>query len=246
MQRRARASEEEKRRIRFEFVRVLGHELKAPLAAVEGYLLAIREKTLGEELSAYDVMIERSLVRLAGMRKLIVDLLDLTRLESGQRRRELERLDVREIAHAALETVRAEAERRRISVTLHGEGPVPFTGDRGELELVMNNLVTNAVKYNRDEGKVEISLELSGGTLRLRVSDTGIGLTPEDQARLFQDFVRIKNEKTRAIGGSGLGLSTVRKVAQLYGGDATVRSEFGVGSTFEVTLAEQHPQPPAA
>ncbi|MGI5864891.1 MAG: sensor histidine kinase [Myxococcales bacterium] len=236
LQRQARRHEEEKRRIKFEFVRVLAHELKAPLAAVEGYLMAMQDRALGEELRSYDPMVERSLVRLAGMRKLVIDLLDMTRLESGQKKREMEELDVREIALNAIETARAESERRRIAVTLHGEHPVPFFADRSEIELVLNNLVTNAVKYNRDGGQVDIHLDLADDVLRVRVSDTGIGLTPEDIGRLFKDFVRIKNEKTRNISGSGLGLSTVKKVAELYGGEAKVESQYGVGSTFEVTL----------
>lgn len=236
LQRQARRHEEEKRRIKFEFVRVLAHELKAPLAAVEGYLMAMQDRALGEELRSYDPMVERSLVRLAGMRKLVIDLLDMTRLESGQKRREMEELDVREIALNAMEIARAESEKRRIAIVLHAERPVPFFGDRAEVELVLNNLVTNAVKYNRDGGQVDIHLDLADDALRVRVSDTGIGLTPEDVGRLFKDFVRIKNEKTRKISGSGLGLSTVKKVAKLYGGEAKVESQYGVGSTFEVTL----------
>jgi signal transduction histidine kinase len=236
LQRQARQHEEEKRRIRFEFVRVLAHELKAPLAAVEGYLMAMQDRTLGPDLEAYAPMIDRSLVRLSGMRKLIVDLLDMTRLESGQKKREIESVDVREVARTAIENVRAEADKRGIAITLHGDGPVSFPSDRSEIELVLNNLVTNSVKYNRDGGKVDIVLEPADGQLRVRVSDTGIGMSAEERGRLFQDFVRIKNAQTRGVSGSGLGLSTVKKVAQLYGGDVRVESEPGVGSTFEAIL----------
>jgi len=83
---------------------------------------------------------------------------------------------------------------------------------------------------------VTVAIDRADGRWRLRVADTGIGLAPEDAQRLFQDFVRIKNEQTRTIPGTGLGLSIVRKLAQLYGGDATVESEPGAGSTFTVTL----------
>jgi signal transduction histidine kinase len=92
------------------------------------------------------------------------------------------------------------------------------------------------VKYNRARGQVTVAIDRADGLWRVRVADTGIGLTREDAGRLFQDFVRVRNEQTRTIPGTGLGLSIVRKVAQLYGGDATVESEPGVGSTFTVTL----------
>ena len=92
------------------------------------------------------------------------------------------------------------------------------------------------MKYNRDNGRVAIAIDRADGFWRLRVADTGIGLGPEDAQRLFHDFVRIKNEHTRAIPGTGLGLSIVKKLALLYGGDASVESQPGVGSTFTVTL----------
>ncbi len=236
LQRAARRHAEEKRRIRFEFVSVLGHELKAPLAAVEGYLLAMQDRSLGPELESYAPMVERSLVRLGGMRKLILDLLDMTRIESGQKKRELEKVDVREVALASLETVRADAERRKIALELHAPGAVTLTADRSEIELVLNNLVTNAVKYNRDGGRADVFVEPRPDGVFLKVSDTGIGMTPEELSRLFKEFVRIKNEKTRGIVGSGLGLSTVKKIAQLYGGDAKVSSVADQGTTFEVEL----------
>ena len=236
LQRAARRHAEEKRRIRFEFVSVLAHELKAPLAAVEGYLMAMQDRSLGPDLEPYSPMVERSLVRLGGMRKLVVDLLDMTRIESGQKKREMEPVDLREIALCSLETVRAEAERRSIELVLHPGAPAILTADKGEMELLLNNLVTNAVKYNRDHGRVDVRLEGGERGVSIRVSDTGIGMSPEELARLFKEFVRIKNDKTRSILGSGLGLSTVKKIAQMYGGDTRVESVPDQGSTFEVEL----------
>jgi signal transduction histidine kinase len=108
---------------------------------------------------------------------------------------------------------------------------------------VLNNLVSNAVKYNRDGGSVTVALERRDGVVKIQVADTGIGLSPEESAKLFSEFVRIKNEDTYKILGSGLGLSTVRKLAQLYDGDATVKSEKGSGSIFTVTLRDAPPAP---
>lgn len=234
--RQARQLAAEKRQVRFQFTSVLAHELKAPLAAIEGYLHIVKDRSAGEDSAVYDHMMERGLVRLEGMRKLISDLLDLTRIESGQKRRELAEMDLRDAAKAGIETVGPEAMRRGISIEFSADGLTKVNADRGEMDIIFNNLLSNAVKYNRDGGKVTIGLSQSDGMVSVAVSDTGIGLTAEEAGRLFNDFVRIKNERTRNILGSGLGLSIVKKLATLYGGGVTVKSEPGVGSTFTVTL----------
>jgi len=238
VQRDARRLVEEKRQVRFQFITVLGHELKAPLAAVEGFLRVLQDGTVGHDPAAIAHVIDRALVRTEGMRKLIVDLLNLTRIESGQKRRDLADADLRDVALASLETVADAAAGRGIRIELHAPARAPLVADRSELEIILNNLVSNAVKYNRNGGRVDVTIERPGDRpgWRIRVADTGIGIASEDAARLFQEFVRVKNEDTRAIQGTGLGLSIVKRLAQLYGGDATVASERGVGSTFTVTL----------
>ena len=236
LQRQARRLAEEKRQVRFQFISVLGHELKAPLGAIEGYLNILKDRTLVEDPAVYRQAVDRSLVRIQGMRKLILDLLDLTRIESGNRKRDLRDLDVCEVAKGSIETVMPDARVKQIAVELQATEPVRMVADRGELEIVLNNLLSNAVKYNREGGRVTVTLGLRGDQTRIVVSDTGIGMTPEEAGQLFQEFFRIKNQRTRSILGSGLGLSIVKKIAALYGGDVTVQSEAGVGSTFSVLL----------
>ncbi len=239
VQRQAKRLAEEKRQVRFQFISVLGHELKAPLAAIEGYLQILKDGSAGQDPATQAQVVERALVRAGGMRRLISELLDLTRIESGQKRREFTEVDVRELARAALDTAAPAASARRITTTLEAPPELRMVADRGELEILLNNLVSNSVKYNRDGGRVEVRIERQEGMVRLAVADTGIGLSPEEASRLFHEFVRIKNERTRTISGTGLGLSIVKKLAQLYGGDVTVRSEQNVGSTFTVTLQEK-------
>ncbi len=228
----ARKLAEEKRQVRFNFISVLAHELKAPLNAVEGYLNILRTTEADQNLQ----MVERSIMRVDGMKKLIGDLLDLTRIESGQRERTIRRLDLRELAGAAMEMFAADAERRGIIMELEAPDGIELQADAGEAEIVLNNLISNAVKYNRDGGRVSIRMSRKGDTVRIAVTDTGIGLKPEEAAKLFNEFTRIKNEHTVKILGSGLGLSTVRKIANMYEGEATVQSDPGAGSTFTVTL----------
>jgi two-component system sensor histidine kinase/response regulator len=236
VQRQAQRLADEKRQIRFQFLSVLAHELKAPLAAIEGYLYILRDRLAGDDPAAYDKVVNRSLTRIEGMRKLIFDLLDLTRIESGQKKREVGPVELAESVRSCIETVLPAAKERGIAVELLSPGPFPLTADKGELEIILNNLLSNAVKYNRDGGRVEVRMEERGPQIVLSVADTGIGMTPAECERLFGEFVRIKNEQTRNIQGSGLGLSIVRRLARLYGGDAIVASEKGVGSTFTVTL----------
>ncbi len=170
------------------------------------------------------------------MRRLIAELLDLTRIESGQRRRDLVEVDLREVALASLDTAAPAASERGIAMGVHTPDHVRVIADRGEMEILFNNLVSNAVKYNREHGRVDVTIGPEDGGVRFEVADTGIGLSAEEASRLFQEFVRIKNDRTRTIPGTGLGLSIVKKLAQLYFGDVMVQSEPNVGSRFTVTL----------
>ena len=228
----ARRLAEEKRQVRFNFISVLAHELKAPLNAIEGYLKILQTDEPPERLQ----MIDRSLIRLDGMKKLIFDLLDLTRIESGQKQRAFATVDLRALAKTSVDLFASEAAEGGITIGLKPEGPVEMIADPSEMEIVFNNLISNAVKYNREDGSVTVDIRRDDGAVKVIVADTGIGLAPEEAAKLFTEFVRIKNEDTIKVLGSGLGLSTVRKLAQLYGGDATVASTKGAGSTFTVTL----------
>lgn len=225
---------EEKRQVRFNFISVLAHELKAPLNAVEGYLNILRTTEADQNLQ----MVERSIVRVDGMKKLIMDLLDLTRIESGQRERTIRRIDLRELTRGSMELFVVDAERRGIAMELEGDAEVELLADPGEAEIVLNNLVSNAVKYNRDGGTVKVRLTRKGDAVTIAVTDTGFGLTAEEAGKLFNEFTRIKNEHTVKVLGSGLGLSTVRKIANMYDGEASVQSEPGVGSTFTVVLRD--------
>jgi len=236
LQRQAKKLAQEKRQVRFQFLSVLAHELKSPLAAIEGYLRIMQDHSAGDSMSEYDPMVERCLVRLDGMRKMIFDMLDLTRIESGQKKREIAMVDLCDVARTAIESVLPDATKRGIDVSLVAESPVALLADRGEMDIIFNNLVSNSVKYNRDKGNVEIRLEKSSDLIRIQVKDTGIGMSKEESSRLFKEFTRIKNSKTKTIMGSGLGLSIVKKLALIYEGDASVDSEPDVGSTFTVTL----------
>ncbi len=229
---------QEKQQVRFEFIRVLGHELKSPLNAVEGYLNLMHSRSAGEQIAEYDHMIDRSLIRLDGMRKLIADLLDLTRIESGRKKREFKICRIENLARQAIETFQTDSENQNITLLMHCDPDLEYYGDPGEIEIILNNLISNAIKYNKPSGSVEISLSRTSDALKISVKDSGIGMSAEESERLFQEFSRIKNNKTRNILGSGLGLTIVQKTAQLYHGEVTVESQPDAGSCFTVLLRE--------
>lgn len=246
LQRQARHLAAERRKVRFEFLSVLAHELKSPLAAVQSYLCVLQEWGGCEQPAEHRRIVDRSLLRIDGMRKLILDLLDLTRIESGQKARRIENIQLDRMAADALDAVRLEAERRDIRVILHAEGGPEMQADRGEIGMVFNNLVSNAIKYNRNGGRVDVRIGRDGGMIRIDVEDTGIGMAPDESERLFGEFVRIRNRETEHVLGSGLGLSIVKKIADLYRGGVEVSSIPGKGSRFTVRLAQDSRREEAA
>jgi two-component system, sensor histidine kinase and response regulator len=239
VERTARRLAKEKRRVRFEFLSILAHELKAPLGAVEGYLMLLEEGITNNDPAATERIVKRSRVRLESMRKLIYDLLDLTRIESGQKERVLKIVDPSEIALRVLETFEPEANRRGIAMDLECSEDTTMQGDNSELEIILNNLVSNAVKYNQDGGRVRVKIHGDLETNTIEVSDTGIGMSEDEVSRLFGEFVRIRNDKTRLIEGSGLGLSILRRLVRMNGGDIRVTSREDQGTTFIATLSRQ-------
>ncbi|MDD2963112.1 MAG: ATP-binding protein [Bacteroidales bacterium] len=224
------------KQIRFQFLSVLSHELKAPLNAIEGYLKMMHEKQLGDKIDDYDQVIDRSLKRIKAMRNLILDLLDMTRIESGQKEKDLKPLNLVEIARTSMDTAKPMAIHKEVKMVLNAPSNIVYDSDSSEMEIIFNNLVSNAVKYNRDGGRVEINLLDEPGQVVISVADTGIGMTAEEVGRLFQEFVRIKNEKTKEITGTGLGLSILKKLVETYGGKVTVESTPDVGTKFTVNL----------
>mgnify|MGYP006288808693 CR=1 FL=1 len=229
---------EERKQVRFQFISVLSHELKSPINAVEGYLKIIRDRSAGDDPQVYEHMLGRCLTRIEYMKKLIADLLDMTRIESGQRKREISPILVSEAAKNAIDSIQPDARKKGVDIALEIENERPFRADGSEIEIVLNNLISNAVKYNKENGKVTVRIVFQEKEVRISVSDTGIGLSKEEQEKLFNDFVRIKKSETKNILGSGLGLSIVKKIVDVYDGTVSVESEPDKGSTFTVTLEE--------
>jgi len=227
---------EEGKKIRYQFLSVLSHELKSPINAVEGYLRMMKNRDLGEEMNEYDEILDRTLHRLEGMRALIMDLLDFTRIRFERKKENIERINLKERAELALSAIKPLAIQRNISLEFSGCEDCFFEADPSDLDMMMNNLLSNAVKYNREGGSVLVSVKREKNQVEIAVKDSGIGMTGEEISQLFKEFVRIKNNRTAGIAGSGLGLSIVSKIAEFYHGHIQVDSEPDRGSEFRVVL----------
>ena len=227
---------EEGKQIRYQFLSVLSHELKAPLNALEGYLRMMQGKEAGDRIDDYANHIDRSLQRIQGMRNLIMDLLDFTKIRLEKKEGRMREVNLADVASGAIFAVRPYAIQREVNINLNVRSETKIMADPADMEIIFNNLVSNAVKYNKVGGRVDVTLDTTDSEAVITVSDTGIGIKKSDTENLFTEFVRIKNEKTRDISGSGLGLSIVRKIAELYFGTIEVESTPDVGSTFTVRL----------
>ncbi|NLJ82981.1 MAG: hybrid sensor histidine kinase/response regulator [Bacteroidales bacterium] len=224
--------------IRFQFLSILSHELKSPINAIEGYLNIMVERQAGNDLEDYDFMIQRSLERIKGMRQLIMDMLDLTRLETGKKARDVKKINLVELLKTSRDTMLPMAIQKNIKVNIKAHPQdVYYTADRQEIEIIFNNLLSNAVKYNKNNGLVNCEIKENENSINIMVSDTGIGMSKDEMSRLFDDFYRIKNEKTKTISGSGLGLSIMKKIVEeVYSGTVNVESKVDEGTTFTVIL----------
>ncbi len=216
------------------FLKVASHELRTPLTVIGGYVSMAADGSLG----ALPEPMRRALPTLhdevGQLERLVEQMLLSARLDEGLLVLERDRIDLRDVATAALHAV-SQPERRRLFVELPPE-PVMVLGDAGALQLVVRNLVENALKYSPDDRDVRLSLETTWNRARLLVSDRGIGIRRDDLRLLFTRFGRIVNAENSHIFGSGLGLYLSRGIARMHYGDITAESAEGRGSTFTLEL----------
>jgi signal transduction histidine kinase len=166
---------------------------------------------------------------------LISDLLDIGKIEAGIDW-EMTAVPLHEVVREGAERLRSNAELHEQTLTVSVPDLSPVLGNQRRLEQVAANLISNAIKYTPDRGRIDVSLHEDDGFLVLQVSDTGIGISLEDQRRIFDKFYRVESEATEKISGTGLGLSIVKAIIKKHSGRVWVHSELGKGSTFTVLL----------
>ena len=219
------------------FISMVTHELKSPIAAIINYINVIQTGMFDTKPGKVHEILERCKIRGEALLELIRDLLYINKREAGKIEKSIERLDLHDVIYSQLEFYRGQAEARKITLNFLGdEGPFHVNADRSDLDRIFMNLISNSIKYNRDGGTLDIEIESVPGTVVVKVSDTGIGMKPEELQNLFQEFYRVRNQQTSGISGTGLGLATVKRVLSEYNGRIEVESEPEKGSTFTVSL----------
>jgi len=238
---RRRAEDADK--MKSEFLANMSHELRTPLNSVIALSQLILSRGPGrkpEQDTSLLQIIERSGRRLLN---LIDDILDLSKVEAGRMELCLSRVAPRDVAQEAIDTVRVTAEQKGLQVTVQvGDVPAIYS-DEGKIRQILVNLLGNSAKFT-EQGHIELRVSQDAGRVVFAVSDTGIGISQQDLLRVFEAFRQADGSITRKYGGTGLGLTISRKLANLLGGDITVQSELGKGSVFSLALPLECPAPP--
>jgi len=223
--------------IKSEFVSMVSHEIRSPLNSVLAQMKIILDGLAGEVTPRQQEILSRASAKVKSLVTLSSELLDLARIESGLISQEKEQLNLSDILKEQVAFHGAAAQGKRISLELESLPKLaPVFVDRRNMEEVFSNLISNAINYTPEGGKVVVSATMESGYLRASVSDNGIGMASEDLSHIFNRFYRIKNDKTRFIIGTGLGLAIVKSIVEAHNGFIRVESEPDRGSTFHVYI----------
>jgi len=220
-----------------EFVSIVSHELRTPMTSIRGYADMLEKDMVGP-LSAQQLAFVQTIRRNAQrMQVLVSDLQDVSRIETGQLRLEVGPMALADALDNALQATQAQIEDRsqRLTVEVPEDLP-PVHADRARLAQILTNLLSNAYKYTPSGGHIRVRAWLQDGYVHCAVSDTGIGISPEDQARLFTKFFRSEDPMVRDTPGTGLGLCIVKSLVELQGGQVEIESRVGKGTTLTFTL----------
>ena len=228
-------------RMRQDFVANASHELKTPLASIKAYTETLLDWALHDEtvnvrfLNRIDEQADR-------LNQLIMDLLSLARLESGQNVFDHGPLVLAPVIASCIDSHRDRAEAKHQSLELD-LGPLDqetlILADEEAIRQILDNLIDNAIKYTPEQGSVCVCCRSHEGNVSIEVSDTGIGIPRDDLPRVFERFYRVDKARSRELGGTGLGLSIVKHLVQSIGGQITVDSRIGAGSKFTIVLPKQ-------
>lgn len=217
-----------------EFLAILSHELRNPIAAIRSAVDLARTPGVGDQVSWCHEVIDRQAGQLA---RLTDDLMDVSRIAQGKIELRREPADLAALVARAVEVARPLIDRRghRLNVDLP-EGLPMVEVDPGRIEQVLVNLLNNAAKYTKDGGRIDVTAEAVDGEVIVQVRDTGVGIPPEMLPRIFETFTQVDDSRSRSEGGLGIGLTLVRRLVELHGGRVSAESEVGRGSVFTVCL----------
>lgn len=222
--------------VRSEFLGNVSHELRTPIFAVQGMLETLLQGALDDKNVNHD-FVQRALGNTQRLNTLLGDLIEISRIESGDMKMSYRYFRIRDF----IETVIADMQPIAIqkNILIENINPIPdieVYGDKDRLKQAMINLINNAIKYNRQNGVINISIEVEDDTAKIIVQDSGVGIPEEHLPRIFERFYRVDKERSREAGGTGLGLAIVKHIIEAHGSKIEVQSEVGKGSTFSFHL----------
>jgi signal transduction histidine kinase len=219
-----------------QFLANMSHELRTPLNAILGYTELILDNIYGETSDKMRAVLERLQSNGKHLLGLINDVLDLSKIEAGQLTLELADYSLKDVVHTVFTAVESLATGKQLKLTTDIAADLPAgRGDQRRLTQVLLNLVGNAIKFT-DTGEVAITASLADGSFTVAVRDTGSGIAPADQGKIFEEFQQADNSATKRKGGTGLGLSIAKRIIEMHGGRIWVESDVGRGSTFAFTI----------
>jgi signal transduction histidine kinase len=220
-----------------EFLANMSHELRTPLNAIIGFSEVLLERMFGALNEKQEEYLRDVLSSGRHLLSLINDILDLSKIEAGRMELELTRFNLPLALENALTLVRERASRHGITLSLGISADAgDLVGDERKLKQILLNLLSNALKFTPEGGRVDVRATLADGFVEIAVSDTGVGIAPADQEAIFEEFRQVGSDYASKREGTGLGLTLTRKFVELHGGQIWVKSEPGKGSTFTFTL----------
>ena len=219
-----------------QFLANMSHELRTPLNAILGYTDLILDDIYGAAPPAMREVLERVGANGRHLLGLINDVLDLSKIEAGQLVLSLQDYSIKGLIQGVYTAIEPLATTKNLALTLDiPQGLPPAHGDERRLSQVLLNLVGNALKFT-DAGEIKIGARAADGSFTISVHDTGPGIAPADQGKIFEEFQQAENSATRKKGGTGLGLAISKRIIEMHGGFIWVESELGHGSPFSFTL----------
>jgi two-component system sensor histidine kinase SenX3 len=222
--------------IRRDFVANISHELKTPIGA----LSILSEAVLGatDDPEAIERFAKRMQTEASRLSDLVQEIINLSRLQDDDPLKRALPFDISESIKEAIDQSRLNSENRRVEIFFQNDGRSIINGDQGQITMAIHNLIENAINYSPDGTRVAVTVKSVDGICEISISDQGIGIPEKDLERIFERFYRVDSARSRITGGTGLGLSIVKHVVTNHGGDVSVWSVEGAGSTFTIRIPE--------
>jgi len=228
-------------KIKSQFVSMVAHELRAPMAAIKGWLEVVLSGEAGGDAEQNKKWLQRAMDRSDSLLALVDDLLVINRMEAGKIAQKMEPVQINDVIKKIVDFLKPEAEKRKVTLSIELPEDLPsIQADLRDMEKLFTNLISNAVKYNIENGSVLVKGKVEGSSIHLSVKDTGIGISADHLSHIFDDFYRADDEKIKKISGTGLGLTIAKKIVNSHFGRIEVASEPDKGSIFSVFLPLEH------